>query len=252
MAVSMSEAMLAFACGKPDHSAGDPTAADEPSMNYPIQDLNHAYLGSSIYGLLREALISGRFRPDDKLRIRDLAEQLGTSVTPVRDAILQLAKEQALVLKTPRDIRVPVLTREQYLEIRSIRLALEGLAAETAASRVTPAQLAMLESNIRDNLAAIHADDLAAALKLNQAFHYALADIAGMPLLGGFLDSLWMRTGPLIALAYGSFNERMAIDHHWEVLRALQQGNGTAAREAICTDILDGNERMIEFIEQKG
>jgi len=220
-------------------------------MNYPIDGLNHAYLGSGVYALLREALITGRFQPDDRLRIRDLAQQLGTSVTPVRDAILQLAKEQALVLRTPRDIRVPVLSREQYLEIRSIRVALEGLAAETAASRVTPAQLAMLEKNIRDNLAAIHADDLVAALKLNQAFHFALAEIAGMPLLKGFLDSLWMRTGPLIARTYGSFNERMAVEHHWEVLHALQQGDGAAARAAICTDLTDGSQKMLEFLAQR-
>lgn len=219
-------------------------------MNYPIEGITHSLLGSSVYALLREALITGRFQPDDRLRIRDLAQQLGTSVTPVRDAILQLAKEQALVLKTPRDIRVPVLSQAQYLEIRSIRVALEGLAAETAAGVVTAEQLAMLEANIRDNLAAIHADDLIAALKLNQAFHFALADIAGMPLLRSFLDSLWMRTGPLIARAYGSFNERMAVEHHWEVLHALQKGDGPAARAAICADLTDGSQKMLEFIAQ--
>lgn len=219
-------------------------------MNYPINGLNHSYLGSGVYTLLREALITGRFQPDDRLRIRDLAQQLGTSVTPVRDAILQLAREQALVMKSPRDIRVPMLNRVQYLEIRSIRLALEGLAAHTSASQATPEQLEKLEANIHDNLAAIHRDDLEAALKLNQAFHFSLAEIANMPLLQGFLDSLWMRTGPLIAKAYGSFNERMAIEHHWEVLNALQRGDSDGARRAICTDILDGNQAMLEFIER--
>ncbi|AGI23362.1 GntR family transcriptional regulator [Pseudomonas sp. ATCC 13867] len=219
-------------------------------MNYPIEGLNHSYLGSGVYALLREALITGRFKPDDRLRIRDLAQQLGTSVTPVRDAILQLAKEQALVLRTPRDIRVPLLTREQYLEIRSIRVALEGLAAETAAARASAEQLNALEANIRANLAAIHAEDLVSALKLNQAFHFALADVAGMPLLRAFLDSLWMRTGPLIAQAYADFNERMAIEHHWDVLRALREGDGTAARAAIHADLVDGSEKMLEFIAQ--
>ncbi|MBB4862775.1 DNA-binding GntR family transcriptional regulator [Pseudomonas nitritireducens] len=219
-------------------------------MNYPIDGLNHSYLGSGVYALLREALVTGRFKPDDRLRIRDLAQQLGTSVTPVRDAILQLAKEQALVLKTPRDIRVPLLSREQYLEIRSIRVALEGLAAETAAERASDGQLDELEANIRENLDAIHADDMVLALKLNQAFHFALADIAGMPLLRAFLDSLWMRTGPLIAQAYADFSERMAIEHHWDVLRALRERNGPGAREAIHADLLDGSEKMLEFIAQ--
>ncbi|MBV7564076.1 GntR family transcriptional regulator [Pseudomonas sp. sia0905] len=220
-------------------------------MKYPIEGLSHTYLGSGVYALLREALITGRFQPNDRLRIRDLAEQLGTSVTPVRDAILQLAKEKALILKTPRDIRVPVLSQAQYAEIRSIRLALEGLAAETAAAKVKPEQLQMLERNIRDNLEAVHSGDLIAALKLNQAFHFALAEIADMPLLRDVLDSLWMRTGPLIALAYGDFNERMAIEHHWEVFHALQKGDGAAARQAICTDILDGNQLMTAFIAKR-
>ncbi len=218
-------------------------------MNYPIENLKHSYLGSGIYGLLREALITGRFQPNDRLRIRDLAEQLGTSVTPVRDAILQLAKEQALVLQTPRDIRVPMLTSAQYLEIRSIRLALEGLAAETAASQVTPQQLERLETCIRNNLAAIQDNNLATALTHNHEFHYALTEIAGMPVLSSLLDGLWMRTGPLIARAYSSFNERMAIDHHWEVLAALKKKDGPAARAAICADILDGSQKMLEYVQ---
>ena len=218
-------------------------------MNYPIDNLKHSYLGSGIYGLLREALITGRFQPNDRLRIRDLAEQLGTSVTPVRDAILQLAKEQALVLKTPRDIRVPMLTSRQYLEIRSIRLALEGLAAETAGALVTPQQLERLDTCIRNNLAAIQDNNLASALTHNHEFHYALTEIAAMPVLSSLLDGLWMRTGPLIARAYSSFNERMAIDHHWEVLAALKNQDGAAAREAICADILDGSQKMLEYVQ---
>lgn len=71
-------------------------------MNYPINAISHHYLGSSVYSTLREALISGRLKPNDRLRIRELAEQVGTSVTPVRDAILQLAKEQALEMRTPK------------------------------------------------------------------------------------------------------------------------------------------------------
>lgn len=217
-------------------------------MSYPINTISHSYLGTSVYSSLREALVTGKLKPDDKLRIRDLAMQLGTSVTPVRDAILQLAKEQALVMKTPKDIRVPVLTQAQYLEIRAIRLELEGLAAETAASKATPQDLKRIEDNINANLDAIHNDDMAEALKLNQAFHFFFAEIAQMPLLRNFLDSLWMRTGPLLALAYDHFSERMAIEHHWEVLTALRNGDGAAAKQAIRTDILDGNQMMLEFI----
>lgn len=219
-------------------------------VNYPIGQINHSYLGSSVYTMLREALIMGRLKPDDRLRIRELAAQVGTSVTPVRDAILQLAKEQALVLKTPRDIRVPQLTLDEYLEIRTLRVTLEGSGAQHAAALMTPQALALLEENVRQNLNAIDANDLGDALRLNSEFHLSLAQLAQMPLLSQFIGSLWMRTGPLIAQAYAHFSHQMAIEHHQEVLAALRKRDGRAAQDAIQRDILDGSDTMLDFIAQ--
>lgn len=217
-------------------------------MSYPLDAINHTYLGSNVYSQLRNALITGGLKPDDRLRIRELASQLGTSVTPVRDAILQLAKEKALVLKTPKDIRVPVLDSGAYLEIRTLRLNLEGLGAETAARLATSSDLARIDANIQRNLEAINNHDLPEALRLNSEFHFLIAEAARMPLLRSYLDSLWMRAGPLIAQAYAHFSLTMAIEHHVEILNALRNQDAAAAKHAIQTDILDGNQKMLEFI----
>ncbi|AJX94470.1 GntR family transcriptional regulator [Burkholderia pseudomallei] len=217
-------------------------------MEYPIDELEHENLGKSVYALLRESLATGRFRPNTRLRIRDLAAQLGTSVTPVRDAILQLAKEEALVLRSPRDIRVPVLTVEKFLEIRAIRLELEGLGAATAAMRIDPKTLTYLEDLLAHNEQAIEEGDMSAALQWNQAFHLGLADAASMPTLRGFIDRLWMQTAPLIAAAYESFSESMRVGHHRDILRALRDRDSDGARRAIRDDILEGGEKMLEFI----
>ena len=217
-------------------------------MPYPFDAITHTYLGSHVYSQLRNALITGSLKHDDRLRIRELASQLGTSVTPVRDAILQLAKEKALVLKTPKDIRVPVLDSAAYLEIRTLRLNLEGLGAETAARLATSNDLKRSDANIQLNLEAINNSDLPEALRLNSEFHFLIAEAARMPLLRSYLDSLWMRAGPLIAQAYAHFSLTMAIEHHIEVLNALRQQDAAAAKHAIQADILDGNQKMLEFI----
>ena len=217
-------------------------------MPYPFDAITHTYLGSNVYSQLRNALITGSLKPDDRLRIRELDSQLGTSVTPVRDAILQLAKEKALVLKTPKDIRVPVLDSAAYLEIRTLRLNLEGLGAETAARLATSNDLKRIDANIQLNLEAINNSDLPEALRLNSEFHFLIAEAARMPLLRSYLDSLWMRAGPLIAQAYAHFSLTMAIEHHIEVLNALRQQDAAAAKHAIQADILDGNQKMLEFI----
>lgn len=217
-------------------------------MQYPIEDVLRANLGASVYGTLRESLATGRFKPDARLRIRELAEQLGTSVTPARDAILQLASEGALVLRSPRDIRVPVLSVERYLEIRAIRVELEGLAAAAAARSISTEALADLERLVALNIEASGNGDIVMALLYNQRFHLGLAKAAGMPTLTDLIDQLWVRVAPLIAAAYESFSDRSRVGHHESVLQALRYRDSDGARQAIREDILEGGEAMLACI----
>lgn len=221
-------------------------------MSYQPGPIEHSYLGSSVYANLRQALITGQLKPNDRLRIRELAAQVGTSVTPVRDAVLQLANEQALEMRTPKDIRVPLLTHEQYLELKTLRLELEGLGARRAATRITPPVLQLLTVNIRRNIRAIAEEDWVAALRLNSEFHLLVAQSAMMPVLSSFIDRLWMRTGPLIAQAYATLTQRMTIGHHQELLAALRERDGDAAAAAIRQDILDSNEVLAHFTREDG
>ncbi|NDL62996.1 GntR family transcriptional regulator [Acerihabitans arboris] len=216
-------------------------------MSYQPGPIEHSYLGSSVYANLRQALITGQLKPNDRLRIRELAAQVGTSVTPVRDAVLQLANEQALEMRTPKDIRVPSLTHEQYLELKTLRIELEGLGAQRAAARITPAAVQLLTVNIRRNIRAITEEDWVAALRLNSEFHLLVAQSAMMPVLSSFVDRLWMRTGPLIAQAYAQLTQQMTIGHHQELLAALRQHDGDAAAAAIRQDILDSHGILAQF-----
>ncbi len=99
-------------------------------MKHDLDPIDHESLSNTVYATLCDALIQGRFQPGDRLKIRDLAGQLGTSVTPIRDAILRLAHDEAIVFRSARDIRIPDVSEDRYLEIRSIRIRLEALAGE--------------------------------------------------------------------------------------------------------------------------
>lgn len=219
-------------------------------MAYQLDQLSHANLGKSVHARLREALAAGRFRPNDRLRIRELALQLGTSVTPVRDAMLQLVQEEALVLRSPRDFRVPMLSEARYLEIRALRVELEGLGAAMAARHIDGATLAQLEQLLLANQEAIARQDLAGALQCNQAFHLGLAQASGMPTLKRFVDHLWMQIAPLIAAGYAAFTPTMRVGHHRAILDALHARDGEAARQAMARDILDGGAQMLAYVRQ--
>ena len=94
-------------------------------------------LSADVYSQLRDLLISGRVMPGEKLSLRSIADALGVSVMPVREAVHRLVAEQALEMAANRYIRVPVLTVSQFREITSIRLNLEGQAAARAAQLVS-------------------------------------------------------------------------------------------------------------------
>ena len=213
-------------------------------MNYEFKTIDHNNLGEVVYQNIAEALIKGVLRPGARLKIRDLAQEMGTSVTPVRDAILRLVHEGALLLKSPRDIRVPVLHPDRYLEIRTIRLKLEGLAAERAAAMADTNDIKRLEMLISNNERALSARDFALATEINQVFHFELANVAAMPILRGILHNLWLQMGPIISAAYGEGGRTM-IEHHYDVLDAIRKHDAQAAKQAIRDDILSGGDIIL-------
>ncbi|WP_337182951.1 GntR family transcriptional regulator [Shinella sp.] len=216
-----------------------------------FETLDHSNLNSVVYGALCDALIQGRFKPGDRLKIRDLAEQFGTSVTPIRDAILKLVNDEAIIFRSPRDIRIPAMSEARYREIRAIRVRLEGLAAETAAQVATSADIAALEAIIQENEAAIADGDRLKGAELNQMFHFMLPRIAGLPVLNGILRRLWLQMGPLISDAYLPGGRAM-IDHHYPVVEALKRHDPAAASMAIVDDILLGGKPLLERIWHAG
>jgi DNA-binding GntR family transcriptional regulator len=213
-------------------------------VNYEFKTIDHNNLGEVVYHNIAEALIKGALRPGARLKIRDLAQEMGTSVTPVRDAILRLVHEGALLLKSPRDIRVPVLHPDRYLEIRTIRLKLEGLAAERAAAMADTNDIKRLEMLISNNERALSARDFALATEINQVFHFELANVAAMPILRGILHNLWLQMGPIISAAYGEGGRTM-IEHHYDVLDAIRKHDAQAAKQAIRDDILSGGDIIL-------
>ena len=95
--------------------------------------LSRESISQQAYLAIRRALMGGQFAPGAKLILRTVAASLGISSTPVREALLKLASENALTLDVRGTVRVPEMTRDKYIEIRDLRVLLEGEAAARAA-----------------------------------------------------------------------------------------------------------------------
>ena len=209
-------------------------------------------LTSRIYEQIKEAIMSGRFQPGERLPIRKLAEKMGTSTTPVREAILTLVSYGALDKKPAHPITVPVLNKEKYLENRTIRIAVEGLAAVEAAKKINKQQLnGLIECNQKMNKAGEEGrlDDL---IRYNYSFHIQLCKAANMPALLEIVENLWMRIGPsLNILRTPEDTSTSKADFHQPILDALEKGDSEAAKDAIEQDLIHGGAPLLAYFERQ-
>lgn len=196
-------------------------------------------LQEQIYDQLKTGLMRGRFSPGDVLIIRKLAEEMGTSVMPVRDALQRLVAERALTLLPNRSVAVPTTTREQFGQLTEVRTRLEGLAAERAATRVVGADVAALtDLNGRMEEAVLRGDG-PAMLEANMALHFEVYRAADDEILLGFIETLWLRFGPLLVVPSYRRSEvfENAAVHHRDLIAALAVRDPDAAGEALRADI---------------
>ena len=215
-----------------------------PGLSH-LQPVESSSLNAKVYAHLRNNLMAGRFRPGDTLTLRALAEALGTSVMPVRDAVLRLSGERALE-PHGRGVRVPVLDDAQFQDILRIRISLEGDACAMAAERASAAELAAIKRSRLQADRACAAGRLADFVAANQAFHFDVYRAAHNPLLQSLIETLWLQIGPYLALiAEGSTaNDCRAIDltAHAKLVDALERGDAEAARAALKSDLSDREE----------
>ena len=136
--------------------------------------------------------------PGQRFTLRGLAAAIGTSAMPVREAVTRLAAEQALEVLPNRAIRVPLMTRERFLELRTIRLQLECLAIESAADKRDEDELAEIQRHEQEFLQARAQPDSRAAVRANKNLHFAIYRSARMPALLQIIESLWLQIGPVL------------------------------------------------------
>jgi len=209
-------------------------------------------LQEQAYNKLREALMSGLFIPGQSITLRATAEALGTSPMPVRDALRRLAIEHALVARPNRTLGVPEMTYASLTELREVRIALEGLAAEKAARLVRPEEIVVVEGHYQRMTTAASAGDPSAYMQANWAFHAAIYRASRSQLRVSLIEPTWMRIGPYVRLMLP--DRRSLIDslgNHRLAIQALRQGDAAAARRAIQQDIFDSAEGLANMLKAR-
>lgn len=199
----------------------------------------------NVYTKLRTLLLTGAMQPGQKLTLRGLADQFGTSVMPVRDAVRRLTSEGGLQMFPNRTIRVNSPTAAQFTEIIKIRCALEGLATETACRQITPAELHKLRHHAQrfDKEGRKPRPNPTLLARVNRELHFGVYRAARLPLLLEMIEGLWIQVGPAISSTLRhktrGVTQWESFDHHAKLIDSLTRRDAARARQAVVADIRD-------------
>lgn len=214
--------------------------------------LTRESLNGQAYARLRHDLKAGRFAPGEKLKLRDLAHEMGISPTPVREALARLISEQALEQVGHHSVRVPVIDEERFREVRDLRMMLEGEAAARAAARATADDVARLEA-VHEQMATLReAGDFAGARAQAERFHMGVYQLAGASVLLRIVEGLWLQCGPLMnALDTHALGKPRRQHPHLLVLRGLRRRDGELARQGIVEEVDRTTKPILEYLREQ-
>ncbi|MGE4371556.1 MAG: GntR family transcriptional regulator [Xanthobacter sp.] len=213
----------------------------------PVRDRS---LTEQVHDTLCEMLLDGTLRPEDRTSIRELAEQLGVSAMPVRDAVSRLVAQGALMVERNRAIMVKLLSPEEFRDLTETRILLEREAVRKATVRMTPERLALLE-DINTRFVQSMSDPSAPdAVQLNKQFHFCLYEGADSPTLLHLTTINWLKAGPMINLDLGQPSRRqrnaLSVSAHHAMLEGLRKGDAAAAADAVECDIRGAFEFILK------
>lgn len=200
----------------------------------------------AIYHKLYEAIITGHYAPGQTLTIRGLAEELGVSPMPVREAVRRLVALGALEMHNTRRVSVSSLTSASFREICTARSLLEPELAALALPHVRQKDIRELKSIDAKLDLAIESGNAEQYSYKNWEFHFGLYRQSQSDLYLGLVESLWLRFGPFMRVVVGRFGTALLVDRHHQIIHALEKKDESALRQAVRADIADGMKAIGE------
>jgi DNA-binding GntR family transcriptional regulator len=195
-----------------------------------------------VYTRLRADILGGVHPPGARLGEAELAEQTGSSRTPVREALRRLEVEGLVEVLPHRGARVPDWTPEDLEEIYDLRMLLEGAAARRAATRIEPKdteRMAELCDLMDRATAAGDGQDLDRVAELNAEFHGIVRTAAASTRLVSMLNAVVQL--PLVMRTFHRYSPddlARSSAHHRELVTALRAADGTWAESVMRAHVL--------------
>lgn len=218
----------------------------EVSMNeyLPLRDV--------VFNTLRQAILRGELKPGERLMEIQLANKLGVSRTPIREAIRKLELE-GLVLMIPRKgAEVAEITEKSLRDVLEVRRALEELAVELVCEKITDEQIQDLKGAAEDFKASLKERDITRIAEADVKFHDVIYIATDNQKLIQLLNNLreQMYRYRVEYLKRSDFHQQL-IDEHEEIIETIENGQKERAVQVVCQHVDNQVEAVMDTIRTK-
>ncbi|MDB5956358.1 phosphonate utilization associated transcriptional regulator [Ramlibacter sp.] len=217
------------------------------SLHPTIALLQSNSLTSVVQQEIERAILAGEYEPGSKLIEATLAEKMGVSRGPVREAFRMLEEAGLLRNEKNRGVFVRSIPLEEALEIFDLRAAMDEMVGRQLAQKITPAQLKEIRELVDTMEKAVKADDARNYHLLNLRFHDRLVEMAGNSKVTAIYRKLIKELSLFrrINLAEGTMLPISAGEHR-QIVKAIASGDTQAAGKAMFDHVMESKERTME------
>jgi len=211
-------------------------------------------LVDDIHQRLLEMISMGRLSPDSKLHQNRLADELGVSRTPIREALLRLEREGLVYTQPGRGMFVKGVRRAEIRELYEARGTLEPLVARMACERATAKDVAAIEA-IQRRHERTYPGDVGLAFRSNLELHTELVKPCGNQVLLRFLESVWHQGAAFRIFAYYARDPETTtemVKEHRQIVDAMKAADGAAVEKLLRRHIRAAYESLAKQLDETG
>ena len=202
------------------------------TSEFTIQMNEYLPLRDVVFNTLRQAILKGELKPGERLMEISLAERLGVSRTPIREAMRKLEQEGLVVMIPRRGAQVASITEKDLNDVLEVRIALENMAVEKACSRMTEESLGKLWLAAKSFERTMKDGDLVKLAEADEAFHdiiYCASDNERLiQTLNNFKEQLYRYR---VEYLREEVTRNQLVSEHEELYRALRERDIRKAQE---------------------
>lgn len=193
---------------------------------------NYKPLRDVVFENLRTAILEGNLKAGQRLMEVQLAEQLGVSRTPIREAIRKLELEGLVVMLPRKGAYVANMSFKDLIDVLEIRASLEGLAASLASERLRDEDIVELERVAKEFEKSVRETDIDNVLKKDVEFHEKIFLMANNKKLYHLITSLWEQVHRFRVTYVSNYDASLSlVDEHNRILEAIKSGDSELAKK---------------------